>query len=194
MRKREKEDMPAEKKSVLLSSAVLSGILEVAKIVSVFCFNTPTQFPQMFGVAFQMDRFTPYECLRAYSLHYNCWYLRQISPVPLLKNYKGVINKKCCILYSALNCVISSPALQNIYMCLASLESRSRAFSMRDLHVAAPTSNQIITPSNPEEAEDASWKEHMSLATVYSSFRLYHPKLLIRRTLICCHAGAEPFT
>lgn len=52
--------MPAEKKSVLLSSDVLSGILEVAKIVGAFRFNTPTQFPQMFGVAFQLDRFTPY--------------------------------------------------------------------------------------------------------------------------------------
>ena len=69
MRKREKEDMLAEKKSVLLSSAVLSGILEVAKIVGAFCFNTPTQFPQMFGAVFRIDRFTP--CLRAYSLHYN---------------------------------------------------------------------------------------------------------------------------
>lgn len=58
MRKREKEDWMAEKKSVLLSSAVLSGILEVTKIVDAFCFNTPTQFPHVFGVAFQLDRFT----------------------------------------------------------------------------------------------------------------------------------------
>lgn len=62
---RKKEDMLSEKKSVL-SSAVLSGISEVARIVNAFCFNTPTQFPQMFGVAFQVDRFTSYECLRAY--------------------------------------------------------------------------------------------------------------------------------
>lgn len=60
MRKREKEDMPAEKKSALLFFSVLSGILEVAKIVGAFCFNTATQFPQIFGVAFQLDRFTPY--------------------------------------------------------------------------------------------------------------------------------------
>ena len=59
MRKREKEDTLPEKKSGLLSSAALTGILEVAKIVGAFCFNTPTQFPQMFGVAFQLDRFTP---------------------------------------------------------------------------------------------------------------------------------------
>jgi len=39
-------------------------------------------------------------------MHYNCWHLRQISTVPLLKNYKDVINKGCCVLYSALNCYI----------------------------------------------------------------------------------------
>lgn len=57
--------MPAQKKSGLLSSALLSGILEqVVKIVSAFCFNALTQFPQMFGVAFQLGRFSPYQCLR----------------------------------------------------------------------------------------------------------------------------------
>lgn len=75
MRKREKQDMLSEKKSVL-SSAVLSGILEVARIVSAFCFNTPTQFPQMLGVAFQVDRSTWYERLRAYFLHCNFGCLR----------------------------------------------------------------------------------------------------------------------
>lgn len=47
--------MLAGKKSALLSSAALSGILGVAKIVSAFCFSTPTQFPQVFGAAAHLD-------------------------------------------------------------------------------------------------------------------------------------------
>jgi len=63
VREKEKEDMLDEKMSVLLSSAVCSGILEVAKIVNAFCFYTPTQFPQMFGAVFHLDRFTPWKSL-----------------------------------------------------------------------------------------------------------------------------------
>lgn len=47
--------MLAGKKAPLLSSAALSGILGVAKIVSAFCFSTPLQFPQVFGAAALLD-------------------------------------------------------------------------------------------------------------------------------------------
>lgn len=55
VRKKETEDMLAGKKAALLSSSALSGILGVAKIVSVFCLRTPTQFPRVLGAAAHLD-------------------------------------------------------------------------------------------------------------------------------------------